>query len=121
MKTISINNGEVRNGYEFNDLSEEAKNKVLNDQINFEIEVINEDSPYFYLAEKMEKMQTPWFLGEAILDNHKEDLIDIINVNEYLFDEEGEMLPIIRYMKDNKLVKTTYGKKEYECIITDKK
>lgn len=117
MKTIKISNGEVRNGYEFSDLTEDVQFKVLNDQINFEIEVMDEYSPYYYLAEKMKKNKTPWFLGQEIYDKHKGDLIDMINVNEYLFDEEGEMLQITRYMKDNKLVKTTYGKKEYLCTI----
>ena len=117
MKTIEIENGEVRKGYEFKDLSEEVQDKVLEDQIQFEIDIMDEDSSYYYLAIKMEKMQTPWFLGSEIYHNHKKDLIETIEINEYLFNEDGEILPVTHHYKGNKEVKTTYGKKEYKCSI----
>ncbi|MDA3781152.1 MAG: hypothetical protein PF487_13145 [Bacteroidales bacterium] len=120
MKTIEINNGEVRIGYEYTDLSEDVKNKVMSDQIQFEIDIMDEDSPYYYLVLKMEKMQTPWFLGEVIFENHKNDLIETININNYLFTEDGDILPITYYTEENKIVKTVIGNKEYDCTIKNR-
>lgn len=120
MKQIKIKNGELRIGYEFKDLSEEATTKVLTDQATFVIETMDENSPYYAAYLEMQKMQTPWFLLETLFHDYKQQLIDDINVNEYLFDEEGELLNITRYIgKNNELIKTTYGKKEYECEIID--
>lgn len=121
MKQIKISNGEVRKGYEFKDLSEDAKFKALNDQIQFEIEVMNENSPFFEAAQKMQKMQTPWFLAETLFHDYKPQLIENIEINEYLFDEDGDMLHITRHIgKNNELIKTTYGlTKEYECEIVN--
>ena len=113
MKTIQISNGEKIYGYEFIDLSEDIQNKVIDEQINFEIDLMDEDSPYFYLLEQMEKMQTPWFLGQSIYEKHKKDLIENINTNGYLFDDEGDILPIQYHVNGNKIVKMTYGKKQY--------
>ena len=119
MKRIKINNGDIITGYEFKDLSAEVQNKVLIDQVNFEIEVMDEDSLYYDEAVKMDKMQTPWFLAETIFHDHREQLIETIEINEYLFDEAGEMLNVTRHYKDNEFIRATYGKKERECTIED--
>lgn len=121
MKQIKISNGEIRIGYEYADLSQDIQDKVLNGQLEFEMEVMNEESPYWYLAEEMNKMQTPWFLGQEIYARHKEDLIETIEVNNYLFDDEGEMLSITYHTEGNKVVRTTYGKKELPCTIEEYK
>ena len=113
MKNIKISNGNLINAYEFTDLDNDSQSKVLDEQINFEIDIMNEDSIYYYLVEEMEKMHTPWFLGSEIYHKHKSDLIENININGYLFDEEGEILPIQYHMKGNKIVKMTYGRKQY--------
>ncbi len=118
MKTIKIENGEVRIGYEFNDLPEDIRKKVLMQWINIEIETMNENSPYWYLAEKMEQMQTPWFLGSEIYEHHKDDIIETILINEFLFDEDGKILPITTHVgKDNKPIKHTFGRRELNCEI----
>ena len=57
--------------YKFSELSEPAKEKAISDHIQFEIEIMNEDSWLWYCAEKMEEMQTPWFLGEYIYEKRK--------------------------------------------------
>lgn len=120
MKIIRISNGEIRLGHEFVDLPRPIQEKVLQNQIEFEIEAMNEDSPYFDCVTRMEKMQTPWFLGAEIYSGHKIDLIESIEANDYLFDEEGNMLPVRYHTKGNKIVKTTYGKKELKCTIKNK-
>lgn len=117
MKQIKISNGEIRIGYEYADLSKEVQDKVLNEQVEFEVEVMDDDSPYKYLADEMEKMQTPWFLGQEIYSKHKEDLIETIKINNYLFDEDGEIINVTYHTEGNEIVKVTYGKKELPCII----
>ncbi len=55
--------------YKFDELTPEAQDKAIANHINFEVEVMDEDSPFYYLAKEMDKMQTPWFLGEAIYES----------------------------------------------------
>ena len=119
MKIIKLVNGEIRLGYEFDELTPELQMKAINDHIEFEIEVMNEESPYYDCAVEMEKMQTPWFLGEAIYDAYKQDIIDTIKIN-YLFDDEGEILPLTTHMNGNTVVKYTFGKHEILCTVEDK-
>lgn len=117
MKTIKLQNGEIRKGYDIDELCEEARNKAINDTINFEIEVMDEDSPYYHCAEEMERMQTPWFLGEKIWSDHKVDIIETIKLN-WLFDEDGEILPLNTYTgKNNEVIKYTFGRKEVLCTV----
>lgn len=75
--------------YKFDELTPEAQDKAICAHIDFEIQVMNEDSPYWYLVEKMEKMQTPWFLGQAIYEEEKEHVAETIRINEYEFLKDG--------------------------------
>lgn len=79
--------------YYFDELSEASKEKAISDHINFEVEIMDETSPYYHCAVEMEKMQTPWFLGECVYDEHKNDIIETIKINNYLFLENGEFFP----------------------------
>jgi hypothetical protein len=117
MKQINIANGEIRIGWEFNDLSIKAQDKVINHQINFEIELMDENSPYFDCVEKMDRNLTPWFLGECIFTEHKEGILN--SCRDYLYDESGEMIPITHIIKNDKIIKTIYriAGKEYDCKI----
>jgi hypothetical protein len=119
MKKIYIDNGEVRNGYEFDDLSVQAQEKVISDQIDFEIDIMTEDSPYYGCVVEMQKSQTPWFLRETIYHKHKVRIIYTIKMNNYLFDEDGEILPIEYCYKENKVYKIVYRTKlnHYDCKI----
>ena len=127
MKKIEISNGEVRIGYEYNETPKDIQDEIVNDFIQFEINTIHsavqndEEHPLLYLVEEMEKMQTPWFLAEVIWEKEKDYILGIIEANEYLFDEEGDILPITRHYEKNKLIKITYGSKERECTITEMK
>ena len=91
MKRIETANGSRIMAYEYDDLSQDAKNYVIDEYIDFEIQVMDEDSPYYYLAQEMERMQTPWFLGQEIYHKHKADIEETIRINNYLFDEDGKM------------------------------
>ena len=124
-KKIKISNGEIRIGYEYNEPPKPIQDKIINEFIQFEIENINttieagEEHPLSYLVDEMKRLNTPWFLGEVIWEKESKYILDIIKINEYLFDEDGVILPITRHYSGNKLIKTTYGSKEYNCIITD--
>jgi len=117
MKTIKLNNGEIRIGFEFDELLPEIQDKVINDTIEFEIEVMNEDSPYYDCAVEMEKMRTPWFLGEKIYEDYKDRIIETIKLN-WIFDEEGEILPLTTHTgKNNEVIKYTFGKGKIPCTV----
>lgn len=84
MNTVTIKT------FKFDELNKEAQEKAIVDMIDFEIEVMNEDSPYYEYALKMEKMKTPWFLGEVIYEKEKETIIETIRINEYDYLESGK-------------------------------
>jgi len=120
MKTIEISNGEIRKGYKFSEMACDIQNKILWDLAQFEVDVMDSDSPYFEAAVMMDKMQTPWFLAEAIRFDHERGLIETIEANEFLYDETGNILPITYYVNEfDEVYKTTFsvGLKEYDCII----
>ncbi len=67
MKTIELK------VYEYNELSENAQNVVLSELVNDWIEVewfVPDEAREGYdkAVEEMERMRTPWFLGEAIFE-----------------------------------------------------
>ena len=76
--------------YEFSELNEEAREKAIADHIMFEIEVADEDSYIWDSIEKADKLQTPWFASEIIYEDHKDDIIETIEINEYLFFKNGK-------------------------------
>ncbi len=83
--------------YKFDELNEEAQEKAICEHIEFEIEVMDRHSPYYECAEEMDRMQTPWFLGQVIFEKHKQDIIDNITLNEYLFFDDGNLIPLDYY------------------------
>ncbi len=99
-------------GYEFNELPQEAKDKAIADQIEFWMEAreYDEETPgnYEKAIDKAEQMQTPWFTGSYIYEYCKDELVEEIEINEYLFDEAGEILPITHHSRENEIVKTTF-------------
>jgi len=46
-----------------------------------------------------------------------ERIIEDIEANDYLFDEEGDMLPVLYHTNKNEIVKVTYGTKEHEVEL----
>ena len=86
MRTISINL------YSFDELSAESQEKAIINEIKFFIDTMeNEDSVFWDIATEMDKMQTPWFLGEEIYKREKQYIIDTIRANEYTFEMDGSM------------------------------
>jgi hypothetical protein len=80
--------------YSLDELSEEAREKAISDEIQFYIECVRyEDMPKIMqkAIDKAERMQTPWFTGSYIYDYCKDDIIETIKLNEFTFLENGEM------------------------------
>lgn len=98
MKRIEIANGEVRMGYEINDLQPEVKEGVISAHRSFMEYLDEEDEQYEYTDD---------------------EVIDNIEINGYLFDETGCSLPVVYYMVENKIAKTVYniGDSQYECKL----
>ena len=86
----------ITRGYEFNELSEEAKNRAINDHIEFWCECRQYDEEnkgnFERAVDKAEEMRTPWFVGEYIADYCMDEIIKEIELNEYLFDVNGKLL-----------------------------
>jgi len=78
--------------YKFDELNEQAKERAIIDHINFEIEIMDENSPYFNRVAEMEENKTPWFLGSVIYEKDKESIIETIRINKYEFTEDGELI-----------------------------
>ncbi len=69
--------------YEFDELSYNVKNKVINEYIAAEIEWADEDSIIWNSILEAEKMQTPWFTSEYVYDMHKDYIIKGCRCFEY--------------------------------------
>ena len=98
MRTIT----KTYNIYKFDELSEEAKEKAISDQIEFEVENydVNINDNFKDSIEKAEKLQTPWFLGSIIYEDHKDDIIDIIKIYDYGFFEDRDLIGLDFYPDD---------------------
>lgn len=87
--------------YEFDELSEEAKERAISDHIEFEIEIYNPNNEFpSYIDEAVkeaERLQTPWFLGSIIYERNKEDIIEAIKANKYGFYGSGELIGLDMY------------------------
>lgn len=80
--------------YKFDELNAKAKEKAISDQIDLEAgEMMDEHSPYYYLWEEMDRLQTPWFLGQEIYKKHKDDIIATIKLNKSFFYKDGRFYP----------------------------
>jgi len=77
--------------YQFSELSKAAKDKAICWFIDILLMDCDwpEDSPYMPAAIEMERMQTPWFLGQTLFHEYREHLIADIEANEYEFKADG--------------------------------
>ena len=82
--------------YPFCELNEDAQNQAISDHINFWLEIrAYEDEPkesnFKKAIDRAEAMQTPWFTGSYVLDYCRDEIINEIEINEYLFTGNGKM------------------------------
>jgi hypothetical protein len=78
--------------YEFKELSEEARNKAINDRISWLAEIgwdSEEWKPGYVqeAIEECEKNKTPWFFADSIY-NHGRDLIEL-ELEDFEYYEDG--------------------------------
>lgn len=73
--------------YEYDELTKDAQNKVINDHIKWIIECI----PYDKLSldmkravDKSESMQTPWFVGSYIYEYAMNEILEYVKTQSYL-------------------------------------
>lgn len=86
---IAIKKTEV---YTFDELSDEAKEQAICNHIECLMEVYQgEDDMIHDSVLEADKLQTPWFTGSIIYENHKDDVIEEIKINEYEFTVDGEL------------------------------
>jgi hypothetical protein len=86
MKTVEIK------VYEFSELDEKTKNKVIENEIIFWLEVV----PFEDMSEDMqnaiikcERLRTPWFELQAVWDDCGDFIMECIN--KYLYFKDGDI------------------------------
>jgi hypothetical protein len=84
---------ETETFYSFNELSEEAQEQAVIDMVNVMIECLLYEegtNNYRKAIDEAESMRTPWFVGSYILDYCKEEIVQELIDNEYLFNDKGD-------------------------------
>lgn len=90
MKTVTT----TTTVYNFNELSEKAKEKAIINHIEWIAEIGWENEEYrpSYIKEaidKCEEMKTPWFFGDYIYEFGKDSIE--LELQDSLFTEDGEL------------------------------
>jgi hypothetical protein len=96
MKKIKTTDGQIINGYELCDLDEKTRTAVIEEHCQFLYE--NDED------------ENPEIRGE-------DEVIENIEINGYLFDECGGLIPICYHTKGNKVEYITYGKRGTRCEL----
>lgn len=96
MKKITIAPFE---GYEFNELDENGKSKAISGHINFWLDCRRYDTKnrgnFEKAVDEADENRTPWFLSKYIFKYCAGEIIENINSAGYLFDREGNVIPIV--------------------------
>jgi hypothetical protein len=88
------------NTYKFNELSEHAKERVIDSEIKFLLEVCSYENMSKNMrkaVDKAEEMMTPWFTGSYVWEYCKAEIIRDCKQYEYL--ENGDIF----YKEDYKI------------------
>lgn len=77
--------------YKYDELTEDSKNKAMNNYINELIEImpfeeLSHNSNFYKAYKEVEQMRTPWFIGEYIYEYCKEELENDLKDYEFLSD-----------------------------------
>ena len=105
MKTVNVK----INLYSFNELSEEAKQKAIENQRNFELstmqpeDFISGDAEYD-TPEQLEKAYNEQY---SYYESDDTSIIENIEANEYVFFENGEMAECVTYTGNQPKAGTT--------------
>ena len=80
------------NVYKFSELSDTCQERVINEEIQFLIETMqNEPTDPIWddCIHQIERLQTPWFLGAVMWEKHKDFILELCNDGEYLINGES--------------------------------
>lgn len=74
--------------YKFDELSEDAKNKIINEYIETiilttDFSMLNKNTNLYQAFKESEKMQTPWFLGQYIWEYCEKQILKELKKHEY--------------------------------------
>ena len=99
-------------GFEFEDLSETAQNKVIDEHIQFWINCRIYDcenkGKFERAIDEANRNKTPWFVGSYIWDYCKEEVLEDIKSSGCIFDKEGNIIPITHYTdKEGQVVRSS--------------
>jgi hypothetical protein len=106
MKNVAIKNISV---YKFDELTKEAQDKAVLEHVNFLIEFSNsEDEEYFVnqASAEMEKMRTPWFLGETLYFDYRKDVEEGIRANEYDYYPDGSFFSLDKHLSTGSITES---------------
>lgn len=78
--------------YAFSELNAHATFKAINDEIEMQLKIMDENSPYWPVVEEMERMQTPWFIAETIYHDpkYRQMIIDDLIAQDPEFTQDGK-------------------------------
>lgn len=100
MKILKIATGEIRHGYEYEELDENVRETVLEEMRDFLISTAESDEE----------------ATECFEDSY---VVDFIKANDYLFDEDGKILPVTYHYHQDIFEKVTFGKKQHDLQILE--
>ena len=104
MKKIIIEDGQIIHAYELDDLDEQTRQNVISEHGQF----LYENTDCEDEDGNPEELEYP----------EESEIIENMEINGYLFDEDGELLPTVYHYEGNKYQYTTYGRKHpQKCTI----
>ena len=89
--------------FEYDELEELVKLKVLESHIRFLMETYNPAEDDYIdnvgralrdAMEEAERNHTPWFMGEILYERYREVIEEDIRINKYYFYEDGKLVPL---------------------------
>jgi hypothetical protein len=93
--------------YNFDELDQKSKEKAINDEISYYMDFFVNTVPKEEWSDglrkavnEVERLQTPWFLGEAIWEYCEEEILEICRANKYFSDGEIFVPENYTYMEE---------------------
>lgn len=102
------------------DLNPETRDKVITEHAQFMMQVTefeNLSENFQKGIQKAENLKTPWFTTGYVLDYAKDEVIKNIEINNYLFDADGNLLPLTYHMRDGKIDHIRYRLGEKQLLV----
>ena len=83
----------TKEAFSFDELSADARERAINDQIQFLLEVGPDDYPGLKEAiAEAERLQTPWFAGAILWEKSQNVILEDFKENNWDFDIRGNII-----------------------------